>query len=254
LSPPTFKAKKDAAGEIARFKARLVAKGFSQVAGVNYFETFAPVATFASSRTILALAASLDLEIHQMDVKSAYLNGELDGNEIVYMQQPPGYEAADKGQYVCRLKKTIYGLKQSGRRWYEKLSNIMEKLGFKRCEVDQAVFIHRDGEKIVIIAVHVDDLMIAASGKELMDKVKRELSRELDITDQGEIHWLLGIEIKRDRDNKTISLSQRTYINAVIADYGLEDANVRANATPMDPHTRLSREQTPTTAREFALL
>jgi hypothetical protein len=240
-----FKAKKDAAGEITKFKARLVAKGFSQVAGVNYFETFAPVATFASSRTILALAASLDLEIHQMDVKSAYLNGELDGSEVVYMQQPPGYEAPGKEHLVCRLQKTLYGLKQSGRRWYEKLSLVMEKLGFKRCEVDQAMFFHHEGEKIVIIAVHVDDLMIAASGKELMQKTKEELSRELEMTDQGEIHWLLGVEIKRDRDNHTISLSQRAYIDTVVADYGLEDASARANATPMDPNTRLSRDQAP---------
>jgi hypothetical protein len=126
-----FKAKKDAVGEITRFKARLVTKGFSQVASVNYYKMFTPVATFASSRTILTLAASLDLKIHQMDVKSAYLNSELDGNEVICMKTTAGKE-----HLVCCLKKMIYGLKQSRQCWYKKLSKMMEKLGYKQCEVD----------------------------------------------------------------------------------------------------------------------
>jgi hypothetical protein len=119
-----WRIKKNAAGEVERFKARLVAPGFSQVPGVDYFDTFAPVAKLASVRTVLALAARQDLEIHQVDIKGAYLNGVLDKNETVYMRQAPGIPN-DPGK-VLRLKKALYGLKQSGRRWYEKLYDVLK--------------------------------------------------------------------------------------------------------------------------------
>jgi len=137
-----FRAKKDAAGNVIHYKARLVAQGFSQVPGVDYFDTFAPVARLASIRAVLAFAAAENYETGQIDVKGAYLNGELTNDEVIYMKQPPGYSVSDPKEkaLVCRLQKTLYGLKQSGRRWYQKLVDIMEKLGFKRCEVDQAVF------------------------------------------------------------------------------------------------------------------
>jgi len=110
-----FRAKKDAARRIVRYKVRLVAQGFSQIPGVDYFNTFAPVAWLASIRTILAFAVSEDLETSQIDIKGAYLNGELASDKVIYMCQPPGYA---KGLFVCKLRKTLYGLKQSGRRWY----------------------------------------------------------------------------------------------------------------------------------------
>ena len=122
-----FRVKKDASGHVVRFKARLVAQGFSQVPGVDYFDTFAPVAKLASIRTVLAMAAKLDFELHQIDIKSAYLNGELTENENIYMRQPPGYPAPNSSGKVCHLLKTLYGLKQSGRRWYQKLMEILVK-------------------------------------------------------------------------------------------------------------------------------
>ena len=131
-----FKAKKDAAGVVVRYKARLVAQGFSQVPGIDYFDTFAPVARLASIRMVLAIAAAENLEIHQIDIKGAYLNGELTDEEIVYMKQPPGYPVSSDSSEACRLLKTLYGLKQAGRHWYKKLVEIMEALGFKRCDVD----------------------------------------------------------------------------------------------------------------------
>ena len=138
-----FRAKKDAAGNVVRYKARLVAQGFSQVPGVDYFDTFAPVARLASIRTVLAFAASEDYETGQIDIKGAYLNGELTEDEVIFMRQAPGYEEVDdKGKVkVLRLWKSLYGLKQAGRRWYQKLVEIMTKLGFSRCEGDQQFFI-----------------------------------------------------------------------------------------------------------------
>ena len=128
-----FRAKKDATGKIVRYKVRLVVQGFSQIPGVDYFDTFAPVAQLTSICAVLAFAAAEDLETGQINIKGAYLNGEITDDERIYMRQPPGYA---EGHLVCRLKKTLYGLKQSGRHWYQKLVEIMTKLRFSRSEVD----------------------------------------------------------------------------------------------------------------------
>ena len=132
-------------------------QGFSQVPGVNYFDTFAPVARLASIQTVLAFAAAEDYEIGQIDIKLAYLNGELTKDEVVFMRQVPGYEVVDKekGVLVCRLKKSLYGLKQARQRWYQKLVDIMLKLGFERCKGDQAVFYRRCKRTNVLIVVLV---------------------------------------------------------------------------------------------------
>src|SRR6266852_8019843 len=142
-----FKAKKDAAGFIARLKARLVAQGFSQIGGVDFDDTYAPVAQLASSRAIIAMANHLDLLLHQVDIKGAYLNGELNDTEVLYMHHPPGYKPCDAGNRVLRLKKTLYSLKQSVRRWYQKLSSIFESLDFQKCSVDQAMFYKQNKAK-----------------------------------------------------------------------------------------------------------
>jgi hypothetical protein len=142
-----YRIKTDAEGKPIAHKARLVAQGFSQIQGVHFFETYSPVAKLASTRMVLAIAAQLDLEIHQIDVVSAYLNGELDDGEIIYMKEPPGFaesESGDGGGWLLRLLRPLYGLKQSGRKWYEKFSRIMtEELGFTRCDIDQGVFFKR---------------------------------------------------------------------------------------------------------------
>ncbi len=163
-----FRAKKDAAGKIVCYKARLVAQGFSQIPGVDYFDTFAPVAHLAPICAVLAFAATEDLETGQIDIKGAYLNGELTNDKHIYMRQPPGYA---NGPFVCKLKKTLYGLKQSFRRWYQKLVEIMTALKFSRSEVDQAVFYQRDKgmNLLIIILVHVDDCSIVASAQPLID-------------------------------------------------------------------------------------
>ena len=193
-----FKAKKDAAGFIACLKARLVAQGFSQIRGVDYDDTYAPVARLASSRAIIAMANHLDLLLHQVDIKGAYLNGELNDNEVLYMHHPPSYKPRDAGTRVLCLKKTLYGLKQSGRRWYQKLSSIFESLNFKKCSVDQAMFYKADKTKneVTVVAVHVDDCTIAASNLHLIEEFKAGLCKHVEVTDLGELHWMLGVEIR----------------------------------------------------------
>src|SRR5258708_39416106 len=160
-----FKAKKDTAGNIAQYKARLVAQGFSQIDGVDYNDTYAPVAHLASSCAIIAMANRLYLELQQVNIKGAYLNGMLNEGEVLYMQHPPGYKSYDTGNHVLYLVKTLYSLKQFGHHWYQKLSSIFLLLGFQQCSVDQAVFHKSDKRKkeLTVIVVHVNDCMIAAT-------------------------------------------------------------------------------------------
>jgi hypothetical protein len=194
-----FRVKKDAAGNVVRYKARLVAQGFLQVPGVNYFDMFALVAKLASIQAVLSMAAQLDLELHQIDIKGAYLNGTLMPQEQIYMRQPPGYPKAQSTGKVCHLQKTLYGLKQSGWRWYQKLVEILvDNLGFTWSNVDQAVFFHRADKVFVIILMHVDDCTIASDSLDVILKLKQQVAEHVEITDLGELHWLLGIKITHE--------------------------------------------------------
>ena len=250
-----FRAKKDAAGNVVRHKARLVAQGFSQVPGVDYFDTYAPVATLTSIRTVLALAARLNFELHQIDIKGAYLNGKLTDDEAIYMRQPPGFESPDHPNKVCCLRKMLYGLKQSGRRWYQRLVEILvNELGFTQCAVDQAVFLRRrekPGEHIIVV-VHVDDCTIAARTMKEIVELKETIRKHVEITDLGELHWLLGIEVMRNRDECTIALSQCTYVDSIIRRFNFQDLKPVSN--PMEPSTKLHSGQSPSTGAEFAAM
>jgi hypothetical protein len=191
------------------------------------------------------------MEIHQIDIKGAYLNGHLAENEVIYMHQPPGFIDPEFPGFVCRLDRPIYGLRQSGRRWYQQLCEIlMDALGFSRCDVDNSIFFKVVNKQLVIILVHVDDCTIAATNIKLIQWVKKGVSEQVEITDMGEIHWLLGIEIRRDRSQGMICLSQRSYIDASLRVFGLEDA--KPLSIPMDPSTRLTSDQSPKSTAEIA--
>ena len=219
-----FRAKKDAARNVVRYKARLVAQGFSQVPGINYFDTFAPVEQLASIRTILAFAVAEDYKTGQIDIKAAYLNGELTSDEVIFMRQPPGYELGSKGR-VLRLLKSLYRLKQAGRRWYQKLVDIMSKLGFSRCAGDEAVFYRRslDNGVLIVVLVHVDDCTIVGKSKVLVEWFKTEIAKFVDITDLKDLHWILGIEVCQICEDQRLLLSQNSYIDLILCRYGFED-------------------------------
>jgi len=249
-----LKAKKDAAGNIVRYKARLVAQGFSQIGGVDYDDTYAPVAKLASTRAVIAMANRLGFEMHQIDIKGAYLNGKLQDNEVLYMQHPPGYKSPDAGTRVLRLVKTLYGLKQSGRRWYQKLSSVFKSLGFTQCGVDQAVYfkvVVTKGE-LTVVVVHVDDCTIVANTIRLINELKAGLSKHFEVTDLGELHWMLGIEVKRDRPGRLVHLSQHAYIDTILRRYNLAD--LKPLSTPMDHQVHLSSDQAPASAAECAMM
>jgi hypothetical protein len=197
-----FKLKLDENGDVVRFKARLVARGFSQVYGVDYLETYAPVAKMTTIRLIFAIAAMEGWHIHQMDVKTAFLLGLLD--EEIYMEIPEGFELHNVRGKVCKLLKSLYGLKQASRVWNRKLHGKLESLGFVRSEADHCLYIHH--EMGIYIAIWVDDILIV--GKELgnVARVKEWLAAEFEMTDMGELKYFLGIHVKWDWEQGTLTL------------------------------------------------
>jgi Reverse transcriptase (RNA-dependent DNA polymerase)/gag-polypeptide of LTR copia-type/GAG-pre-integrase domain len=242
--------KKNSAGEIEKYKARLVARGFTQIYGVDYYETYAPVARLSSFRILLAIAARNGWPIHSFDFDTAYLNSELKDDEVIYIEQPPGHETKDRKEWVWRLWKALYGLKQAARSWYESLCKALEELGFTRIEADHGVFIKRMGRDVIILAVHVDDCAVIGNSQDLIDKFMVEMNRKYRLTDTGPASWLLGIKISRDFANKTLSLSQHTYIDSIITRYNFND--LKPLATPIDPAIPLSKTQSPSKLEDIA--
>jgi transposase InsO family protein len=242
-----FRLKHDAGGHISSYKARVVAKGYSQHFGIDYTDTFAPVAKLASIRSTIAISIAYNWELHQMDVKSAYLNGELD--EVIYMEPPPGYLPESSSRKVCLLQKSLYGLKQAGRQWYKKLSMSFADMGFSKCTVDHAVFFIQNDDGKSIICCATDDLTIAASSPTFMSKVKSLLNERWEMKDLGELHWMLGMEVKRDRERRTGSIGQSAYINHICERFNLQDA--KPLSTPMDPGEHLTKSQSPSTPKQI---
>ncbi len=228
-----FRVKYDEKGQVERFKGRLVAKGYSQKYGIDYDETFSPVVRFSSIRTLLAFAVQKGMLIHQMDVITAFLNGDL--QEEIYMEQPEGYTVPGKEEMVCRLKKSLYGLKQSPRCWNQKFRESMELLQFKQSQADPCIFSKgSEKDKLIIIAVYVDDLIIVTTNQQDMDKIKTSLSENFKMKDMGSLHFCLGFGIEQNEEG--IKLSQKLYIQKLLERYGLQEAN--PVSTPMDPNVK----------------
>jgi hypothetical protein len=239
-----FKVKTDSTGSVSKLKARFVAQGFRQVQGLDYNETFAPTAKGASIRAVLALAADADLELDQMDVATAFLNGNLE--EEIYMRQPEGTIRPGDEHLVWRLKRSIYGLKQSSRAWYKELDAFLRSIGFKCCESDASVYVQLFDDGIVIVVVYVDDLLIAAS-RHLLQGIKDKLSGRFEMTDLGHANWLLGMEIKRDRVQRTVSLGQAAFAKDILERFNMSDCNPAD--TPMSLE-KLSSDMSPASKEE----
>ena len=185
-----FKLKHAADGSIEKYKARFVARGFSQKEGIDYDETFAPVARYTSVRTILAIAASKGWKVHQMDVKTAFLNGKIE--EEVYVEQPKGFSVFDRQTHVCKLKKALYGLKQAPRAWYERIDTHLLKLRFAKNEADPNLYFKTKGDDMVIFVLYVDDFLITGD-EHMIEKCKLDLSAEFEMKDLGLLHYFFGI-------------------------------------------------------------
>ena len=227
-----FKIKED-----GRYKARLVAKGYTQVPEVDYNKTFAPVAKFTTLRTLLALSAENDWELEGMDVKTAFLHSEL--AESIYMQIPEGLkpEGEHSPRLVCRLIKTIYGLKQAPRAWYGKINQFFSENGFCRSEEDHSLFVHES--RRLIILLYVDDLILAGATPEAVGWGKNALSKTFHMTELGNLKTFIGVEVGRDRAQRTLHISQPTYINRILRDHGMQTS--AAVSTPIEPGMRLEK-------------
>ena len=216
-------------------KMRWVAKGCQQVHGVDYGETYAPVVKFTSIRALLSMVAALDFELHQMDVVTAFLYGDID--EDIYVEQPPGFVDANYPDHVCKLKKALYGLKQSPRMWHAKIDDfLVNKLGFETSTSDPCLYVRRKDGKVLIIALYVDDLLIAGDDKSGIAWIKGELSKRFEMKDLGEAKTCLGLEITRDRANRTLKLSQSAYAADVLERFGMTQC--KPVATPMEPRRK----------------
>lgn len=218
-------------GGIHKLKSRLVAKGCSQRYGVNYSETFSPVVRYANIRLVIGLAVEYGIHLHQLDVSSAYLNGDL--HDTVYMKQPPYFEDRKNPGKVLRLKRSLYGLKQSGREWNTKLNDVLRKFGFTPCISDPCIYVKKQNGVYNIIVVYVDDLIVGSTSISELAKIKESLAREFEIVDGGELSYFLGMEFNRDGDFGPITISQKQYILDILEQYGMSDC--KEVSTPLDP-------------------
>ncbi|GJY66167.1 zinc finger, CCHC-type containing protein [Tanacetum coccineum] len=217
-----FKRKMKVDGTIDKFKARLVIQGFRQKEGIDYFDTYAPVARITTIRLLLALAAIHNLVIHQMDVKTAFLNGDLD--EEVYMKQPEGFVMPGNEHKVCKLVKSLYGLKQAPKQWHQKFDEVVLSSGFHLNQSDKCVYSKFDNSgKGVIICLYVDDMLIFGTDQNQVDKTKKFLSSRFSMKDMGEADVVLGIKIKRE--NKGIVITQSHYIEKILKKFNREDCS-----------------------------
>lgn len=242
-----YRKKEATSGKGETYKARLVAKGYSQREGIDYNEIFSPVVKHTSIRAILAMVAMHDMELEQLDVKTAFLHGDLE--EEIYMQQPEGFEKEGMKNHVCRLKKSLYGLKQSPRQWYKRFDSFMVTHGYKRCEYDCCVYFKIDDDgSLVLLTLYVDDMLVAAKSKQKIKELKNMLNEEFDMKDLGIAKKILGIEIHRDRKMGKLWLSQKKYIEKVLQRFGMLKA--KPVATPLAAHFKLPSQLSPNTKDE----
>jgi hypothetical protein len=240
-----LKTKLKADGSLDRYKARLVAKGFSQKYGIDFEETFAQVIRYESVRMLLAIAAYEDLEIYQFDVRTAFLHGEL--KEEIYMHQPEGF--SDGTNRVCLLKKGLYGLKQAPKAWNDKFHDFLSSHGLKRSAADYCLYfslITNDNGKTIpiILGIYVDDGLICCNDIGTMNRMISKMDEKFAIS-VGDPDCFVGMQLTRDREKKTISISQSGYIRKILESVGME--NCRPTITPGETKTSLTKNQCPET-------
>ena len=232
-----FKLKKNLQGKVIKHKARLVIKGYSQRKGIDCEEVYAPVVRFETIRLLIALAALKGRQIHHLDVKSAFLNGEI--NEVIHVKQPEGFLVKGKEGYVLRLKKALYGLKQAPRAWYFKLHSCLISLGFVKSKHEPSLYLKQSDSNIVIVGVYVDDLIVSGSSSAGIGNFKGEMTQKFDTSDLGFLSSYLGIEVKQGK--KFIFLSQTSYAQKLIEHANLGECN--AIATPLEARVKFTHEE-----------
>ena len=226
-----LKLKKNPQGEVIKHKARLVVKG------IDYEEVYASVVWFETIRILIALAALKKWQIHHLDVKSAFLNGDI--REVIHVKQPEGFLVKGKEGYVLWLKKALYGLKQAPRAWYFKLHSCLILLGFIKSNHEPSLYLKQSDSNIIIVGVDVDDLIVTGSSSAGIQNFKGEMTREFDMSDLGFLSSYLGKEVKQGK--KYIFLSQTSYAQKLLEHANLGECN--AVATPLEVRVRFTNEE-----------
>nr|AAR87214.1 retrotransposon protein, putative, Ty1-copia sub-class [Oryza sativa Japonica Group] len=232
-----FKKKLRPDGTIEKYKARFVGKGYTQKEGEDFFDTYSPVARLTTIRVLLSLAASHGLLVHQMDVKTAFLNGELD--EEIYMDQPDGFVVEGQEGKVCKLLKSLYGLKQAPKQWHEKFDKTLTSAGFAVNEADKCVYYRHGGGEGVILCLYVDDILIFGTNLEVINEVKSFLSQNFDMKDLGVADVILNIKLIRGENG--ITLLQSHYVEKILNRFGYIDS--KPSPTPYDPSLLLRKNK-----------
>ncbi|CAB4034655.1 Hypothetical predicted protein [Paramuricea clavata] len=231
-----YKVKYRANGQVDKLKARYVAKGYAQIEGIDFFDTYAPTCKPETFRILLATAARKDLYLGQMDVKSAYLHSKIE--EEIYLEQPEGFvKKASSGQkLVCKLNKSIYGLKQAAKNWYEALTSLLLKKGFKRSYNDYCLFVRKEENgTFSYVLVWVDDIVVAGATEEAINEIKSMLNENFKMDDRGDLNCFLGMQILRSHDK--ITVDQTKYIETVLQEFNMSDC--KAVATPGEVNLKL---------------
>jgi hypothetical protein len=248
-----FKTKRDQRGEIEKYKARLVARGFKQLEGVDFDETFAPVMKYKSFRIILHLLNEWDYDSCQLDQSSAFVNAEM--KETIYMKQPDLRGVTeythDPQKYVMKLNYSLYGTKQAARNWNKTYDALLKRLGFTPCRSDSCVYVKTSGSnRPIIYGIFVDDAICIhhPSDRAEWEKIKREIKKTYDTTDKGEVRWMLGMEIIRDRAKSVLKISQAQYVKALLKRFGAP--HLRVYSSPEESTIKLSKDDCPRDAEE----
>ncbi|CAL8161243.1 unnamed protein product [Prunus armeniaca] len=230
-----YKTKLNLDGTVQKNKARLVAKGYSQKPGIDYNETFAPVARLDTIRTLIALVAQKEWSLYQLDVKSAFLNGVL--KEEVYVDQPQGFVKKDEETKVYKLHKALYGLKQAPRAWYDEIDAYFNKAGFKKSPSETTLYVKAEGSDVLIVSLYVDDIVYTGSSSQMIEEFRRDMMEHYEMTDLGVLHHFLGMGVIQSKQN--IFLHQRKYGQKLVEKFGLKDCKIVA--TPLAMNERLSK-------------
>ena len=232
-----YKNKADEQGNITKNKARLVAQGYNQEEGIDYEETFAPVARLEAIRILLSFACHHNFKLYQMDVKSAFLNGFI--KENVYVEQPPLFVHEKYPDHVFKLKKALYGLKQAPRAWYERLRSYLINSGFQIGKVDQTLFIKHSRKDILVIQIYVDDIIFGSTNDKLCKEFASIMTKEFEMSHMGELSYFLGLQIKQLSNG--IFINQEKYCENLIKRFGLQ--NTSGKPTPMSTTTHLEKDE-----------
>ena len=241
-----YKRKRRPYGKVETFKARLVAKGYTQKEGIDYEETFFPVAMLKSIPDSFSCSCKSRLRDFAYGCQNSILNGSLE--EDIYMQQPEGFIARGQEHMACKLQRSIYGLKQASRTWNIRFDQAITLYGFKKSPDEPCVYERIQGTKVVFLVLYIDDILLIGNDIKVLSSVKGRLQKQFDMKDLGEANYILGTKLLRDRKNKVLELSQALYINKILARFSME--NSKKGTLPISHGVHLSKEQPPKTLEQ----